>query len=782
MLQSIRTDVPFRGLGEAPFMGAVPCVLGKRTVIYGRNGSGKTTLSEALRLGAAGKADLSTITARVVVGGEVSSVDLGRSGMPFVLFVYNRYYVEDTLKLFLDGDGEALPILKLGEQSVQAEIDIRAAKGYLTALERRQADLAAVEKRIRLGRETVEKQTKADIIAALASSDNAFYNHTRYQVTIVRRRLDNEMSTQLTESELAAELAAATARTLEPVVEVASAPTVGDPIRLTINDELLGISVESVQVPRLAENRTLSGWIEAGLDLHEAGDVCAFCQAGTVTADTLETYRGHFNSALEELRDRLTKAIDFLEDQTTKVREWLDGLPKVDAFLPDFQERVRKERDEVARTVTDLESTYGDAVDRIRRRLADPLTVIPASERLANAFFGIDVGGLQKMVAENNGACGSQASRIAEAKAAVEAHYGAMQGKTYRELGERLPRVERARMALTSREDRVRSEILTLEQSQQDVGRMANLIDADLRDHFGHAHLRVSVSADGKGYVVTRAGSPAARLSEGERNAIAFCYFLRSLEAEGVERHRAVVVIDDPVTSLDKEGLFAAFALAENRTADIAQTIVLTHDYEYFRLQLMENTRKWHTSQNRINGGGDRAEALMPAVSLLEIRAVTSAGGSDRRGEVRQIPRSLIQHPSEYHFLFLHVVEAVQGASEEYLPLVGNACRRLLEGFLSFRAPSGIKFQEKVDAVAQVAGIDPSLKERVVKFLHSQSHREEPRPSAALDFPSIKAELIAALAFIQKADTPHFNAMCAAVGVETGAILTHFPGHRSMDR
>jgi wobble nucleotide-excising tRNase len=212
------------------------------------------------------------------------------------------------------------------------------------------------------------------------------------------------------------------------------------------------------------------------------------------------------------------------------------------------------------------------------------------------------------------------------------------------------------------------------------------------------------------------------------------------------------------------------------------QTIVLTHDYEYFRLQLMENTSKWHSSQKRINRDNDVAEKMMPAVSLLEIRAIAPAGANERRGEVRQMPRSLIQHPSEYHFLFLHVAEAVQGTSGEYLPLVGNAGRRLLEGFLSFRAPNQIKFQEKVDAVARAASIDPSLKERVVKFLHSQSHREEPRPSAALDFPSIEAELVAALSFIHKADEPHFNDMCAAVSVEPAAILRSFAAHGDSGR
>jgi hypothetical protein len=51
-----------------------------------------------------------------------------------------------------------------------------------------------------------------------------------------------------------------------------------------------------------------------------------------------------------------------------------------------------------------------------------------------------------------------------------------------------------------------------------------------------------------------------------------------------------------------------------------------------------------------------------------------------------------------------------------------------------------------------------------------------------LDFPSIEAELVAALSFIHKADEPHFNDMCAAVSVEPAAILRSFAAHGDSGR
>lgn len=772
MIQSFSSDVPFRGLGSKPFTGNPPCVLGKRTVIYGRNGTGKTTLTEALRLAdLSGKTDASAFRARIVGNdGAIKTVDLAPGSLPFRLFVYNRYYVQDSLQLFLDGGGHALPILKLGARNVKAESDLAGLRDYLGVLERRQGNLSAAVTVIMKDRDTVEQITKANVIASLARADAAYYNQTRFQVTQVRKLLDDEAAVSLNEDALNTELEAATTPALKAVEMPAPPQALAPSLHTTINTEILSSPVESVRLARLASDAALSDWVETGINLHKDGDLCAFCQSGTVSAATLDAYRQHFSAALEALRLRMTKAIEYLEAQRDGIASWLATVPTAEAFLPDFRWQAKTHRTALEKSVGTLGDCLNHAANLIKRRLADPLNPLPETDLLTEAFPDVDLSEFLKIVADNKAACSSQAERVKRAKAAVEAHHGALKGGEYRKLGLRLEIANNARKTLADRTRAIESEAQVLQHSQQDSGRIAGLIDSDLREHFGHAHLHVSASDDGKGYVVTRAGQVAQHLSEGERNAIAFTYFLRSLEEDGVDASTTVVVIDDPVTSLDREALFAAFALAEVRTANFAQTIVLTHDYEYFRLQLMTLSGRWNSSQKRIRSN-NAAEKLLPEVSLLELRAITLPGHDARHGEVREIPMALIRHPSEYHFLFFHVAEAVQGNSLEYLPLVGNAGRRLLEGFLSFRAPSEIKFQAKVDAVARAASIDASLKERVVRFLHSQSHREEPRPSAALDFPSIEAELVAALTFIHQADEGHFTDMCTAVDVKPAELL-----------
>src|SRR5690606_32251901 len=142
-----------------------------------------------------------------------------------------------------DGTGEALPILKLGAENVQAAIEISALQGYLLALEQRQNGLAKTIRSIQSARDTIEKQVKADIIADLAAADGQYYNTTRYSVARVRQRLEDSSAVELDGESLAAELAAAKAPSLGEVKVPVPPSPVAPTLHMTINAELLGAAV-----------------------------------------------------------------------------------------------------------------------------------------------------------------------------------------------------------------------------------------------------------------------------------------------------------------------------------------------------------------------------------------------------------------------------------------------------------------------------------------------------------------------------------------------------------
>jgi wobble nucleotide-excising tRNase len=92
-------------------------------------------------------------------------------------------------------------------------------------------------------------------------------------------------------------------------------------------------------------------------------------------------------------------------------------------------------------------------------------------------------------------------------------------------------------------------------------------------------HKELSILSVEEGYVIRRRGRPIeGSPSEGEKTAIALCYFLSSLEAEGRSIRDRIVIIDDPISSLDSRALNYACSLILSRLANAAQMFVLTHN------------------------------------------------------------------------------------------------------------------------------------------------------------------------------------------------------------
>lgn len=120
---------------------------------------------------------------------------------------------------------------------------------------------------------------------------------------------------------------------------------------------------------------------------------------------------------------------------------------------------------------------------------------------------------------------------------------------------------------------------------------------------FGFTMFRLAESATPNMYELQRPdGTPVqTTLSEGERTFLTFLYFyylIRGSESETGTTTRKVVVIDDPVSSLDSEVLFVVSSLvkkvlqlAREEDSHVAQVFVLTHNI-YFHKEVTFHAKR----------------------------------------------------------------------------------------------------------------------------------------------------------------------------------------------
>ena len=271
----------------------------------------------------------------------------------------------------------------------------------------------------------------------------------------------------------------------------------------------------------------------------------------------------------------------------------------------------------------------------------------------------------------------------------------------------------------------------------------------ELRNYLGRDEIKFEVKSTG--YALNRGGEPALHLSEGERTAIAFLYFLKSLEDKSFNVLKSVVVIDDPVSSLDANALFSAFGYMKDRTKNCYQLFVLTHNFMFFR-----QVKNWFhhlKGQNKKNREQRPARFYMLRTDIIH---------GERNASLAPMDRLLEEFESEYHYLFRHVYDIANNTSEDSelaqyygMPNIG---RRLIETFLAYRFPDmGGDLSKQFDRI----DYDAAKKIRILRFLHTYSHSggiSEPEhdPSILSDTKQAMSEL---LELIKTVDKNHYDGM-----------------------
>ena len=197
-----------------------------------------------------------------------------------------------------------------------------------------------------------------------------------------------------------------------------------------------------------------------------------------------------------------------------------------------------------------------------------------------------------------------------------------------------------------------------------------------------------------------RRGKPAKRLSEGERTAIAFLYFLVQLRDQHFDLAQGVVVVDDPISSLDASAIYQAFSFLKNETQGAKQLFIMTHNYEFLRLLL-----NWMKTTPR-------------AITKSYCMVLCAETADGRSAWLAPLDKLLIEHATEYHYLFKVLYSFKSDGTIMGCYHVPNIARKVLESFLDFHVPSNRSLYQKLEETA----FDQHKKTAIYKFANDLSH------------------------------------------------------------
>lgn len=725
-------------------------------LIYGWNGSGKTTLS-SLFTAIQNQTPVLEGDVQFACGGLIHKAsEFGPEKMLPNVRVFDSAFARDSVF----ASKRVGPIYFLGKESAEKQQEIERLKktAQATAADKRlvQADIQKADKALE---EFCVQQGKIVKESLRSAGNNSYNNYNKASFLDTAKRLGALDAAKLAEKQLSEEQrdefrTKKDAKVKDPLPVPSAVLPELSPTTASAK-ELLERTVVSATISDLASDPTTALWVKQGLLLHAENDGyaprCRFCNQ-PLTDERVHMLEGHFNDQYERMQQDADALILSLE-ALAKDFDTL-GLPDKtalgDHLASAFSSATEKFTKEAAKA-----RRYLDAlVEAVKAKKDSPFKPVPPenyvdeAERPDMAAALVSILKIRELVETHNTDCTNFEEMVRGARKALEEALvcDALDGFKEKQVALGALRVQETK--LTQDGAKTQETIDRLELEIIEHQRPAEELNKELASYLGRSELQFKV--DGTAYVITRAGKVAEHLSEGERTAIAFLYFLKSLESKDFDLASGIVVIDDPISSLDANAIFSAFGFMRARTKTASQLFILTHNFTFFR-----QVKNWFC----------KGERKCHCLFMLEACV-------DEKGRfARLVPLDplLRDYESDYHYLFKCV--AGTAGMKSTCPLEGhyampNVARRLLETFLSFRYPAAAgSLNTLLDGVQSV---DASVKMRILRFLHVCSHfdrvgDQEHDPSILAETPKVMTDV---MDLIRAEDPRHYDQMVALVGQE----------------
>lgn len=747
-------------------------------VIYGGNGSGKSTLASLLSKLAGGDWSSGTTLAAKddddQKSREIKSID---KALATRLCLFNADYVENNLR-FDNGDTKSL--LYLGKESIdnqkrreELERAIDEANSSTIPQLKKQLEGAGDECK------TIGTKGAAKVAGKLRAVDVS-YDGSRYRRPKFIRALDDALqspSRDMSDFDVDQQIKRITSPTTDRIAELSNLSIPLTDITAQVS-RVLARTVTSEAIDALKSNHNAAAWVQEGMQLHNAGDRCLFCD-GAYTEERVDRLNRHFDESLKQVQ----RTIETLDAQLVGYENQCEQFGKGLEPPKSLDETRTKRWLSHTNAIRDLIAAVKERLVFLRQQLARkqgelfrPLTFEESSA--ASAVSGnVDVEALNVIIREHNSDIDNYDQLKNQVCSDVVQYYVEQVREDYAASKNAAQEAESKLNSTQEQLEANKAELQRLKNSQQDRAHFAQLLTTDIKRYFGRDELTFELS-DGDAYSIRRNGGKAEHLSEGEQRSIALLYFLRDIESNGANLRERIVVFDDPVSSVDDGAATGAFAYIWDKCIGlddkgVAQLFVLTHNFDFFR--------RW------INGldSAFKSKKKQDEYSIRELRANSSRNAEGGQTRVPYFvlwddPTRYAQLRSEYHYLFWRTAKELAssnnpntGVIDSYdAAMLPNICRRLLEGFLSFRYPQHIgNFRNQMSAAIDQLE-DSASRNHMLRLMHEYSHNEQcnmAKPIQILETPMVVEHIFRT---IQKLDKDHYAAMCEALDVAPLSLST----------
>ncbi len=476
-----------------------------------------------------------------------------------------------------------------------------------------------------------------------------------------------------------------------------------DDLKKYENSEILKTKIvgkEDIEIGKLIKKLNNSDWVKDGVDyLQQTENICPFCQQ-SISKDLHAQIESFFDETYENKKQELN---DFIHNYKTYVDGLLSNLQLLisrDIPILDFKELKNK--------IAKLKNTYQNNLSKLEKKQKTPSTPVEI-ESLESVLSEISeiIKILKKEVEDNN----STYKNIKTERTLLKSKIWRFivneldidlktfnkiktnAEKAIERIGETLKTTKVEKSKLEKEVEEKESKVTSVKPTVNEINKILKL--------FGFTNFMLD-EADKKGFykVVREDGSEVKEtLSEGESTFLTFLYFCHMLRGStndtGIGKDK-IVVIDDPISSLDSNVLFIVSNLTKELVQDmrngnngIKQIFILTHNVYFFREVTFRGNgnNKW------------KEEAYWIVRKLNNITQIT------------EYDNNPIKTTYELLWRELDDIEKINSAT------IFNTLRRILEYY--FNILGGLDYE---DAISKFEGEEQIICKSLISWVNDGSH------------------------------------------------------------
>ncbi|MGL2361279.1 ATP-binding protein [Helicobacter pylori] len=363
-----------------------------------------------------------------------------------------------------------------------------------------------------------------------------------------------------------------------------------------------------VAIADLIKKLSNEDWVAWGREYIKENSICPFCQKETITEEFKKQLESYFDTNYQESTETIKKMKEDYTNKTDEVLERLDEIVETEQKnqqtklnteifkriietlknkINGNQQKMFDKGKEMSRNFK-LDSTKNE-IDAIKDLIKK------ANEQIANYNEMI------KDIEKQKKSCKEQTWKflVNEFKSDIQEY-----NKKYCGLEKGINNLEKAISENQEEVKKLENEIKELEKNMVSIKPIVNEINTLLKG-YGFTNFGLACTEDEKSYRIQREDGQLVgeTLSEGEVTFITFLYYYHltkgSLKENDISENK-VLVIDDPISSLDSNILFIVSVLVKDlmkettkEKRNIKQVIILTHNTYFYKEITLECDKRY---------------------------------------------------------------------------------------------------------------------------------------------------------------------------------------------